>query len=212
MNQRPVPDVVVRRLTQYYHALRYCRDRGLEIISSQTLGEMLNVTAAQIRKDLSFFGGFGKQGIGYNVANLLEHLQRILGLQRMWNMALIGLGNLGRALLHYQGFAQEGFQVVVLFDSDPRKIGTTVSGLTIHDDRDVGRIIPEMGIRIALLAIPPEKAQEVTDMLVQAGVRAILNYAPVTLKVPEGVWVRQVDPLAALQSMTYYLVMGGKDH
>ncbi len=206
MSQRAVPDVVIRRLTQYYHALRHCRDRGLEIISSQMLGEMLNVTAAQIRKDLSFFGGFGKQGIGYNVTTLLDHLQRILGLDQTWRVGLIGLGNLGRALLHYQGFAAEGFEVVALFDSDPRKIGTVVGGLTISDDEEIGRVVPELGIRMAMLAIPPEKAQEVTDLLVRAGVRAILNYAPVTLKVPPGVWVRQMDPLVALQSMTYYLV------
>ncbi len=205
MNQRPVPDVVVRRLTQYYHALRYCRDRGREVVSSQAMAEMLNVTAAQIRKDLSFFGGFGKQGIGYSVDTLLEHLERILGLQRTWPMAIVGLGNLGRALLHYQGFAREGFQVVALFDSDPRKIGTKISELTVHDDAEIGQVVPALGIRIALLSIPPEKAQEVTDVLVRAGVRAILNYAPVTLRVPEGVWVRQMDPLAALQSMTYYL-------
>ena len=206
MNQRSVPDVVVRRLTQYYHALRSCRERGLQVVSSQMLGEMLNITAAQIRKDLSFFGGFGKQGIGYNVESLLGRLQHILGLRHRWPMAIVGLGNLGRALLHYQAFSREGFQVAALFDSDPRKIGTTISGLTIHDDREIPRLIPELHIRIALLALPPEKAQEVTDVLVRSGVCAILNYAPVTLKVPEGVWVRQMDPLIALQSMTYYLV------
>lgn len=203
--QRPIPDVVVRRLTQYYHALRACRDRGRKTVSSRLLGEMLNVTAAQIRKDLSFFGGFGKQGIGYPVETLLKHLQHILGLERTWPMAIVGLGNLGRALLHYQNFAQEGFQVVALFDSDPRKIGTTIGGLTIRPDEEIERLIPELGIRIAILAVPPDKAQEVADLLVQAGVRAILNYAPVTLRVPEGVWVRQMEPLVALESMTFYL-------
>ena len=208
MNQRNVPDVVVRRLTQYYYALRDCRERGLEIVSSQHLGEMLNVTAAQIRKDLSFFGGFGKQGIGYNVETLVEHIQRILGLKREWPVALVGLGNLGRALVHYQGFAQEGFRIVVVFDTDPRKMGTITGGLTIHDSREIAQVVPQIGLRIAILALPPDKAQEVADVLVQAGVRALLNYAPITLKVPEGVWVRQMDPLVALQSMTYYLVRG----
>jgi redox-sensing transcriptional repressor len=203
MAQRIVPDVVVRRLTQYYYALRNCRERGLEIVSSQLLGDMLNVTAAQIRKDLSFFGGFGKQGIGYNVDSLLDHIQRILGLKRIWPVALVGLGNLGRALLHYQGFEQEGFQIVALFDSDPRKIGTKVGQLDILDDREIAQMLPTLGVRVAILALPPEKAQEVADMLIQAGVRALLNYAPITLKVPEGVWVRQMDPLVALQSMTY---------
>jgi len=208
MSQRSVPDVVVRRLTQYYHALRLCQDRGVEIVSSQALGEMLNVTAAQIRKDLSYFGGFGKQGIGYNVATLLEHLRRILGMDRTWPVALVGLGNLGRALVHYQGFAKEGFQIVALFDSDPRKIGTTLAGLTIYHDGEIGRLVPHLGVRLAMLAVPPEKAQEAADVLAQAGVRAILNYAPATLRVPEGVWVRQMDPLAALESMTFYLSMG----
>ena len=206
MNQRAVPDVVVRRLTQYYYALRHCRERGLEIVSSQLLGEMLNVTAAQIRKDLSFFGGFGKQGIGYNVETLLEHVQRILGLKKEWPVALVGLGNLGRALLHYQGFAQEGFKIVALFDSDPRKFGTTVGGLTIRGDRDILTDLASLDVRIAILALPPDKAQDVAEMLLQAGVRALLNYAPITLKVPDGVWVRQMDPLVALQSMTYYLL------
>ncbi len=211
MNPRTVPDVVVRRLTQYYYALRRCRERGLDVVSSQLLGEMLNVTAAQIRKDLSFFGGFGKQGIGYHVNSLLEHIQRILGLQRKWPVALVGLGNLGRALLHYQGFAQEGFDIVALFDRDMRKVGTTLGGLTIRDDHDIPQVVPVLGVQIAILALPPDKAQEVADMLVKAGVKALLNYAPVTLKVPEGVWVRQMDPLVALQSMTYYLVEEGKD-
>lgn len=210
MNQRTVPDVVVRRLTQYYYALRDCRERGLEIVSSQHLGEMLNVTAAQIRKDLSFFGGFGRQGIGYNVETLLEHIQRILGLQKEWSVALVGLGNLGRALLHYQGFSQEGFNIVALFDSDARKVGTNAGGLAIRDDREIRQVLPALGIRIAILALPPDKAQEVADMLVAAGVKALLNYAPVTLKVPEDVWVRQMDPLVALQSMTYYLVGEGE--
>lgn len=211
MAQRIVPDVVIRRLTQYYYALRNCRERGLEIVSSQLLGEMLNVTAAQIRKDLSFFGGFGKQGIGYNVESLLEHIQRILGLKQSWPVALVGLGNLGRALLHYQGFEQEGFRIVALFDADPRKIGTAVGRLSIHDDKDISQVLPDMGVRIAILALPPDKAQDVADMLVQAGVRALLNYAPITLKVPEGVWVRQMDPLVALQSMTYYLAAMEKE-
>jgi redox-sensing transcriptional repressor len=206
MVQRIVPDVVVRRLTQDYYALRNCRERGLEIVSSQVLGDMLNVTAAQIRKDLSFFGGFGKQGIGYNVESLLEHIQRILGLKQAWSVALVGLGNLGRALLHYQGFEQEGFKVVALFDTDPRKVGTVVGELYIHDDKEIAQVLPTMGVRIAILALPPDKAQEVADMLVRAGVRALLNYAPITVKVPEEVWVRQMDPLVALQSMTYYLV------
>lgn len=206
MAQRIVPDVIVRRLTQYYYALRNCQNHGLEVVSSQVLGEMLNVTAAQIRKDLSFFGGFGKQGIGYNVDSLLDHIQRILGLNQAWPVALVGLGNLGQALLHYQGFAQEGFKIVALFDIDPHKVGTTVSQIEILDDREIARVLPEMGVRIAILALPPDKAQEVAGMLIQAGVRALLNYAPITLKVPKGVWVRQMDPLVALQSMTYYLV------
>ncbi|MBN1483290.1 MAG: redox-sensing transcriptional repressor Rex [Chloroflexia bacterium] len=205
MAQRPVPDVVVRRLTQYYRALLSCRDRGLEVVSSQMLGEMLNVTAAQIRKDLSYFGGFGKQGIGYNVANLLEHLKRILGLTETWPMALIGIGNLGQALLHYRGFAREGFEIVALFDSDPHKVGQIITGLTVHADQQIPQLIPQLEIKIALLSIPTEKAQEAADMLIQAGVQAILNYAPVTLRVPEDVWVRQMDPLAALESMTFYL-------
>lgn len=205
MPPKSVPDVVVRRLTQYYHALAGCRKRGTEIISSQALGEMLNLTAAQIRKDLSYFGGFGKQGIGYNVDTLYQQLQQILGLERRWPTALVGVGNLGRALLHYEGFAREGFEIVALFDSDPGKLGTKIGDLTIHADVKITEIVPRRDIHIALLAVPPAKAHEVTDMLVEAGVRAILNYAPVTLKVPEGVWVRQMDPLAALASMTFYL-------
>ncbi len=205
MSRRSVPDVVVRRLARYYHALRHYRELGFEIISSQQLGEQLNLTAAQVRKDLSFFGGFGRQGIGYDVDLLLTRLRKILGLQRRWRMALVGVGNLGRALLHYEGFAQEGFEIVALFDSDPTKVGTFAGGLFIHDDTEIPHLVKELAVDIAILAIPPQKVQEVADRLIEAGIRAILNYAPAAIRAAEGVWVRQVDPLAALESMTFYL-------
>lgn len=199
------PDVVIRRLPLYARSLRYLLQEGVHSVSSQELGERINVTAAQIRKDLSYFGEFGKQGIGYDVEKLLNHIEGILGLTHEWPVALVGVGNLGQAIARYEGFRSKGIYIVSLFDSDPDKIGKEVMGISILNDEQIPSVVREKGIKLAIVAVPAHRAQEVTDMLVAAGVRAILNYAPIIIQVPDGVWVRCIDPVAVLHSMTYYL-------
>lgn len=208
------PDVVIRRLPLYARSLRYLLQEGVESVSSQELGDRINVTAAQIRKDLSYFGEFGKQGIGYDVRKLLRQIEDILGLTHEWPVALIGIGHLGEAIARYEGFRQQGIRIAGLFDSNPSKIGKVIDGMTVQDFKEAEQVIREQGIRLAIIAVPARSAQEVADRLVMAGVRAILNYAPTVLQVPEGVWVRYIDPVAILHSMTYYLArdMTGTRH
>jgi redox-sensing transcriptional repressor len=205
----PPPDVVIRRLPLYARSLRYLLDEGKTSVSSQELGERINVTAAQIRKDLSYFGEFGKQGIGYDVERLLGQIEDILGLTHEWPVALIGIGPLGQAIARYEGFRQQGIRIAALFDSSPEKIGIDVNSMRVHPFERIKEIVGEQGIRMAIIAVPAGHAQEVADQLVAAGVRAILNYAPTVLQVPDGVWVRYIDPVAVLHSLTYYLAREG---
>ncbi len=199
------PDVVIRRLPLYARSLRYLLEEGILSVSSQELGERINVTAAQIRKDLSYFGEFGKQGIGYDVEKLLHHIERILGLNQHWPVVLVGVGYLGQAIARYDGFRAAGLQIVGLFDSDPTKIGQPVGELTIGDYSQLQAVVRTQHVRLAIIAVPATHAQTVADLLIEAGVRAILNYAPIVLQTPDDVWVRSIDPVAVLHSMTYYL-------
>jgi redox-sensing transcriptional repressor len=199
------PDVVIGRLPLYARSLRYLLQEGITSVSSQELGDRINVTAAQIRKDLSYFGEFGKQGIGYDVEKLLAQIEAILGLTQEWSVALVGIGHLGEAIARYEGFRSQGIRIVALFDSDPNKIGTAINGLTILADQQIDPTCRTHNIHLAIIAVPASRAQEVADMLIAAGVRAILNYAPVVIQVPEGVWVRNIDPVGLMHSMTYYL-------
>ncbi|MFN3975365.1 MAG: redox-sensing transcriptional repressor Rex [Dehalococcoidia bacterium] len=203
-----VPEVVVERLPLYVRALKELAQRRVEVVSSRELGERLHTTPAQIRKDLSSFGRFGKQGSGYNVQTLLTALQSILGLDREWNVVVVGVGRLGRAIISYPGFAPEGFRIMAALDNDPRQIGQVVGGLVVQPVSELPRLVKEQGVHIAIVAVPRDQAQEVIDLLVQGGIRAILNYAPITPKVPNGVRVQNIDPVLAMQSMTYYLVAG----
>lgn len=200
-----IPLVVIDRLPLYARALSAMEVRGREVVSSQELGHLLNVTPAQIRKDLSYFGRFGKQGRGYNVRKLLEELHRILGLNRQWRMALVGVGRLGRAILGYEGFVPQGFRIVEAFDSDEDMIGTKINGLEIRDTAGLEAVLRENQVDVGIVAVPAEVAQDVIDALVRCGVRAILNYAPIAAHVPRGVNIKRIDPVLALQGMTYYL-------
>ncbi|MBX0328482.1 redox-sensing transcriptional repressor Rex [Oscillochloris sp. ZM17-4] len=199
------PDVVIRRLPLYARSLRYLLDEGIHSVSSQELGERINVTAAQIRKDLSYFGEFGKQGIGYDVEKLLNHIERILGLTQSWPVVLVGVGYLGQAIARYDGFHSQGLQIIGLFDTDPQKVGQAVAGVEISDYAHMSEVIRGKGARLAIIAVPAADAQPVADILIDAGIRAILCYAPIILQTPEHVWVRYIDPVAVLHSMTYYL-------
>ena len=192
------------RLPLYLRTLVQLSQRGVEVVSSQQLGQQLQMTHAQIRKDLSYFGRFGRQGRGYSVGYLLEELRQILGLEREWNAGLVGVGRLGRAIISYTGMASEGFHIVSAFDADPRQVGQTVGGITVQS-MDHLQDIKATDTRIAIVAVPAAHAQEVIDRLVECDVRAILNYAPTPAQVPSTVKLRNIDPVLALQSMTYYL-------
>lgn len=205
MEQPDIPDVVIRRLPIYARTLTYLLVEGTRSISSQELGDRINVTAAQIRKDLSWFGEFGKQGIGYDVEKLLGHINRILGLTQEWPMILVGLGYLGQAIARREDFREKGLHIVALFDSDPTKIGTVINNLEVRGDHDMTTVVRQKEVKLAIVAVPATKAQEVVNQLIEAGVRAILNYAPITVQVPPDVWIRHIDPVSLLHSMTYYL-------
>lgn len=200
-----IPDVVIQRLPLYARTLNLLAKDGVEVVSSFRLGELLGSTPAQIRKDLSYFGRFGKQGTGYNVAYLAGRVKQILGLEQEWPMALVGVGRLGQAIARYPGFAAAGFRMAALFDTDADKVGKRVEGITIRSVEEMPRALKAEGIQIAILAVPADRAQPVTDLLLEGGVRAILNYAPVSLKVPPEIVVRSIDPVLVLQSLTFYL-------
>ena len=201
-----IPDIVIRRLPVYARTLDYLLQEGITTISSSDLGERIDVTAAQIRRDLSYFGDFGKQGKGYNVQFLLNQIRDILNLGKHWSVALVGIGPLGQAIAHYGGFRDKGFDICALFDADPRKVGMLVDDLEVQDVAQMSAAIRRDNIRVAIVAVPAHHAQDVVDMLVDGGVKAILNYAPITVMVPDDVRVRHIDPVAALQSMTFYLL------
>lgn len=200
-----VPDVVISRLPWYLQTLNQMAKEGLHTVSSKMLAERLGTTAAQIRKDLSFFGGFGKQGTGYSIYYLIEQLQNILNLDRIWQVAVVGAGNLGRALTRYQGFASRGIEIVLLFDINPEVIGTQVGSVVVRHVDSMELEIKKTGIKMAILTVPGAVAQETADRLVNAGIKAILNYAPVTLMAPEHVHIQHIDPVLHLQRMMYYL-------
>lgn len=205
MVNKQIPDIVVGRLPLYLRALQHMAQEGRKVTSSQELGERLGISAAQIRKDLSQFGEFGKQGTGYDIGNLVNNLRAILKVDRVWDVAVIGAGDIGSAIASYQGFANRGYQVTMIFDNNAGLIGKQVGTFTIQDSSTMVDAIRTAGIQVAMIAVPVSHAQEVTDELVNAGVKAILNYAPINLNVPDGVRVQYTDPVTHMQRMTYYL-------
>lgn len=203
--QVDVPEVVVARLPQYVRILSRLLEDGADVVSSHQLGDRLQVTPAQIRKDLSYFGRFGKQGRGYDVLNLLERLKEILGLNVQWNVAVVGVGRLGRAILSYPGFTPDGFRLMAAFDGDPQVVGQQIAGLTVLPMDRLDHEVREQEITIGIVAVPVDRTQDVIDRLMDCGVRAILNYAPIAPQVQPGVRIRNIDPVLSLQSMTFYL-------
>lgn len=205
MESGQVPEVVVLRLPMYVRALTSLMEEGTDVVSSQQLGNRLQMTPAQIRKDLSYFGRFGKQGRGYNVKFLLDELRQILGLDRNWTACLVGVGRLGRAIINYPGFAPEGFSIIAVFDSDPKQIGTTLGGLRVQPMSEMTETVETTGATIGIVAVPSTQAQSVIDQLVKTGLSGILNYAPVAPQVPPGITLMNIDPVLSLQAMTFYL-------
>jgi redox-sensing transcriptional repressor len=205
MSPSKVPDIVIGRLPLYLRALTQMAQQGKEITSSQELGGQLGISSAQIRKDLSQFGEFGKQGTGYNIQYLTEQLRRILKLDQIWDVALIGAGDLGTAVANYGGFVDRGFRIRSVYDNDPGKIGNQVGGFTVRSMDRLQQDLKDMGISIVMLAVPASHAQEVTEILLNTSIEAILCYAPTSLSVPESIKVQYIDPVLHLQHMTYYL-------
>ena len=200
-----VPEVVIRRLPLYVRILTQFSNRGNQVISSEQLGLMLHMTPAQIRKDLSYFGRFGKQGRGYDVTILEQKLRTILGLDRAWNAAIIGMGRLGRAVVSYPGFAPEGFNILAAFDTNDDIVGQNISGLQVRSISQLTTTVKKLEIKIGIVSVPIEHAQEVINALVQSDIKSILNYAPLSPEVPVSVNVNSIDPVLSLQSMTYYM-------
>ena len=199
-----IPDVVVRRLPIYLRALDALTAHGVASVNSEELAAAIGVTAAQIRRDLSYFGRFGKQGKGYDIHLLTGEIHRILKLDRSWNVALVGYGNLGQAIVHYGGFVPTTFNIAAIFDRNDT-VGQIVNGIEVNDSRDIATVVRELGIRIGIIAVPEVSAQQIADQLIEGGVSAIVTYAPIVIKAPEHVTVREVDPIGAMQSMTYYI-------
>jgi redox-sensing transcriptional repressor len=203
-----IPEMTIRRLSVYTRCLLQLEEDGVKTISSQELAERFSLNSAQVRKDLAYFGEFGVRGIGYYVSGLKAELQRILGLDREWAVALVGFGNLGSALFHYKGFARQGFRIAVVIDDDPTKVGREVDAVPIVSSRDMAREIKARGIQIAIVAVPPEAAQTVTEQLVSAGIRAVLNFAPTRLRVAREVRLKNVDLSIELETLSFYLAKG----
>ena len=200
-----IPDIVIGRLPIYLRALNQLARQGKEITSSRELGQHLGISSAQIRKDLSHFGGFGKQGTGYHIETLRIKLRQILNIDHEWHMVVVGAGHIGHALAEYGGFVNRGFRVIGIFDNDANKIGNTIGDMTIQGMDALDDFVTAQQIRMAMLAVPAEFAQEIANDLVRYGIRGILNYAPITLNVPKHVYVQYIDPVAELQHMTFYL-------
>ncbi len=202
--------MTVRRLSVYTRCLQQLEEDGVKTVSSQDLAERFDLNSAQMRKDLAYFGEFGVRGIGYYVSGLKAELQRILGLDREWPVALLGFGNLGSALFNYRGFARQGFRIVAVFDDDPAKHGQDVEGVPVFPSSALAREAKARGIQIGIVAVPPEAAQPVADALVGAGVRAILNFAPARIRVPRDVRLKHVDLSIELETLSFSLARGGR--
>ena len=202
--------MTIRRLSIYARCLLQLEEDGVKSVSSQELAERFNLNSAQVRKDLAYFGEFGVRGIGYYVVGLKAELQRILGLDREWAVVLVGFGNLGSALFHYKGFTRQGFKVVAIVDENPAKVGREVERVPVIASRDMAREVKARGIQIAILAVPVEAAQAVTDELVAAGIRAVLNFAPTRLRVPREVRLKNVDLSIELETLSFYLAKSAR--
>jgi redox-sensing transcriptional repressor len=203
-----IPDPAIRRLSLYLRQLEVFAQKGRRTVSSKQLAESLHLTDAQVRKDLAYFGQFGQPGIGYRVESLIGQVKRILGTDRIWDVVLVGAGNLGRALLAYRGFERKGFRLVAVFDTDPAKVGRRQGSFNVQSMTDLPGVIQRQNIRLAILAVPVEAAQAVADQLVAAGVRGILNFAPLSLTVPPDVAVSVVDLAVHLEQLSFQVNFG----
>lgn len=202
---RKISESTIHRLSHYYRTLSVLEKEDYETISSKELAKRESLTPAQVRKDLSFFGSFGTRGLGYPVRELRAKIARILGIDRTWRVALIGVGNIGSALVSYKEFAKQGFQICLLFDSDQRKIGSNHKGIIVHDMEDIERKLKEDKIDMVIIAVPAASAQGIVDDVVGCGIKAILNFAPIKLKVPDDVFYRSENMAMELEFLSFAL-------
>ncbi len=202
---KKISDSTIHRLSVYYRALMTLEKDGYETISSKELAKREKLTPAQVRKDLSLFGSFGTRGLGYPVKQLMQQIAEILGINRLWNVALIGVGNVGSALVSYKEFAKQGFVIKLIFDNDQRKIGSNHKGIVVSDTAEMKRLLNEHDISIIILTVPAAAAQSVCEEVVEAGVKAILNFAPVNLRVPDDVLLRNENMAIELEHLSFSL-------
>lgn len=207
---KKISDSTISRLSKYYRTLGRLIEKKVKTVSSDEVAEIDGVTSAQVRKDLSFFGTFGKRGLGYNTVDLQNNIGTILGLYKKWNVALVGIGNIGRALVDYQEFKKQGFVIKLLLDNDEDKIGTIVGDLEIQPFARAVEYLEEEKIQIAIVAVPAKVAQGVVNSLTDAGVKAILNFAPLSLKVPKSVMIKNENMSIELEALSYFLTNRGK--
>lgn len=200
-----ISDPTISRLSTYYRTLTRLIEMEVQTISSEKIADINNITAAQVRKDLSFFGSFGKRGLGYSTVMLKDEIGTILGLDKKWNIALVGVGNIGRALLDYSEFKTQGFYIKALFDNDRNKVGTNIGSYVIHHIDDVCYVSKKENLEIAVIAVPAKMAQAVVDSMVECGVQAFLNFAPITIKVPPGIVVKNENMSMELEALSYHL-------
>lgn len=205
MPNRPIPEATVARLPIYLRSLLDLAEQGRTSVSSEDLARLAGVNAAKVRKDLSYLGSYGTRGVGYDVEYLLYQITRELGLTQDWPAALVGAGNLGRALASYKGFSERGFRIAALFDIDEEVIGDEVGGLEVRHLDDLKEVVIDDGISIGIITTPPAAAQEVADRLVDAGIKSILNFAPAVVNVPPNVQVRKVDLSIELQILSFHM-------
>jgi redox-sensing transcriptional repressor len=200
-----IPQGVIERLPSYLNVLLHLREEGSETVSSAELSDLAEVNAAQIRRDLAYFGQFGKRGVGYEIALLIDRIQRILGSDHVQRLAIVGAGNLGSAIAQYDGLRSRGFIVAGIFDSDVRRIGTRVGDLIVRDVAELERVVREQGIRFGVIAVPPDAAQAVAERLCRAGIRVVVNYSTAFVHVPDEVTLHNTDPVRELLHTLYYL-------
>lgn len=206
---RRIPASTIRRLSHYLRSLEDLEGSGDETVSSEELAVRGQTTAAQVRKDLSHFGSFGKRGLGYKVDELRDRLRQILGVDRVWKVALIGAGRIGSALFEYPAFESRGYECVAIVDSDPGKIGTHWNDLEIHGPDDLETLLVDLGVELIILAVPARAAQEMAERAVKAGIKGILNFAPIRLKVPRHIPVEDVNLVMQLEALSFAITQRG---
>ena len=205
MKAYKVPEATVQRLTMYSRFLNDCEEKGRETLSSVDIANAVGVTPAQVRKDLAYFGEFGTRGVGYSTKELLKHIHNILGLTKTWNVIIVGAGNLGRALMAYKGFTRRGFNITGIFDTDISKVGSEVAGIKVESIELIKEKIKGNNNELAIIAVPAHAAQDVANILVEAGIKGIINFAPYPIVVPHNIELQSVDLASKLEVVTYYL-------